>query len=54
MADEDAVLNETIEHLGEAPRRVRAAHRLMLHCTLVDATNYLRLEAAPSKRGDSF
>jgi hypothetical protein len=67
MADEDAVLNETIEHLGEAPRRVRAA-RLMPHRALVDAPNCLRQEARPSKaldateaahredrrRGDSF
>jgi hypothetical protein len=54
MADEETALNETIEHLGEASRRVRLARRLMLHRTLVDVTNYLRLEAAPSKRGDSF
>ena len=68
MADEDAVLNETIEHLGEAPRRVRATRRLMPHRALVDAPNYLRQGARPSKaldatetvhrearrRGDSF
>ena len=54
MADEETALNETIEHLGEVSRRVRPARRLMLHRTLVDATNYLRLEAAPSKRYDSF
>jgi hypothetical protein len=68
MADEDAALNETIDHLGEASRRVRAARRLLPHRALVDAPNYLRLGARPSKaldatevahrevhrRGDSF
>jgi hypothetical protein len=54
MADEETALNETIEHLGEASRRVRPARRLMPHRTLVDATNYLQLGAAPSKRYDSF
>jgi hypothetical protein len=68
MADEDAALNETIDHLGEASRRVRAARRLMPHRALVDAPNYLRLGVRPSKaldateaahrevhrRGDSF
>lgn len=68
MADEDAALNETIDHLGEASRRVRAARRLMAHCALVDAPNYLRQGPRPSKaldateaahrevhrRGDSF
>jgi hypothetical protein len=53
MADEDAVLNETIEHLGEAPRRVRAARRLMPHRALVDAPNCLRQEARPSKALDA-
>ena len=52
MADEDAVLNETIEHLGEAPRRVREA-RLMPHRALVDAPNCLRQEARPSKALDA-
>jgi hypothetical protein len=42
MADEDAALNGTIEHLDEASRRVRAARRLMLHRAFVDAPNYLR------------
>jgi hypothetical protein len=55
MASEDAALNETIEHFfGEISRRVRVARRFMPHRTLVDATNYLRLWAAPLKRGDSF
>ena len=53
MADEDAVLNETIEHLGEAPRRVRATRRLMPHRALVDAPNYLRQGARPSKALDA-
>ena len=68
MADEDTALNETIEHLDEASRRVRAARRLLPHRALVDAPNYLRQGARPSKtldateaahrevhrRGDSF
>jgi hypothetical protein len=54
MADEETALNETIEHLGEASRRVRPTRRLMPHRTLVDVTNYLRLGAAVSKRGDCF
>jgi hypothetical protein len=68
MADEDAALSETIYHLGEASRRVRAARRLMPHRALMDAPNYLRQGARPSKaldateaahrevhrRGDSF
>jgi hypothetical protein len=53
MADEDATLNETIEHLGEASRRVRAARRLMPHRTLVDVPNYLRQGARPSKALDA-
>jgi hypothetical protein len=53
MADEDAVLNETIEHLGEASPGVRAARRLMPHRALVDAPNYLRQGARPSKALDA-
>ena len=53
MADEDAALNETIEHLGEASRRVRAARRFMPHRALVDAPNYLRQGARPSKALDA-
>jgi hypothetical protein len=53
MADEDAALGETIEHLGEASRRVRPARRLMPHRALVDAPNYLRLGARPSKALDA-
>ena len=49
MADEDAALNETIEHLDEASRRVRAARRLMPHRALVDVPNYLRQGTRPSK-----
>ena len=52
MVDEDAALNETIEHLGEASRRVRAA-RLMPHRALVDAPNYLWQGARPSKALDA-
>jgi hypothetical protein len=56
MADEDAALSETIEHLGEASRRsrrVRAARRLMPHRALMDAPNYLRQGARPSKALDA-
>ena len=49
MPDEDAAFKETIEHLGEASRRVRAARHLMPHRALVDAPNYLRLGARLSK-----
>lgn len=49
MADEDAALNETIDHLGEASRRVRAARRLLPHRALVDVPNYLRQGTRPSK-----
>jgi hypothetical protein len=49
MADEDAALSETIYHLGEASRRVRAARRLMPHRALVDVPNYLRQGTRPSK-----
>ena len=49
MADEDAALNETIDHLGEASRRVRAARRLMPHRALVDVPNCLRQGARPLK-----
>jgi hypothetical protein len=53
MADEDAALIETIDHLREASRRVRAARRLMPHRALVDAPNYLRQGARPSKALDA-
>jgi hypothetical protein len=53
MADEDAALGETIEHPGEASRRVRAAHPLMPHRTLMDAPNYLRQGVRPSKALDA-
>jgi hypothetical protein len=49
MAHEDAALNETIDHLGEASRRVRAARRLMPHRALVDVPNCLRQGARTSK-----
>jgi hypothetical protein len=53
MADEDAALSETIYHLGEASRRVRAVRRLMPHRALMDAPNYLRQGARPSKALDA-
>ena len=53
MADEETALNETIEHLGEASRRVRPARRLMPHRALVDAPNSLWQGARPSKALDA-
>jgi hypothetical protein len=53
MHDEDAAFKETIEHFGEASRRVRAARHLMPHRALVDAPNYLRLGARLSKTLDA-
>jgi hypothetical protein len=53
MAYEDAVLKETIEHLGEASRRVRASRHLMPHRAVVDAPNYLRLRARLSEALDA-
>jgi hypothetical protein len=40
MPDEDTALKETIEHLGQASRRVRASRHLMPHRALVDTKEY--------------
>jgi hypothetical protein len=53
MPDEAAALKETIEHLGEASRYVRASRHLMPHRALVAAPNYLRLGARLSKALDA-
>ncbi len=43
MADEDAVLKETMKHLEEASRRIRASRHLLREHALVDDPGYLRL-----------
>ena len=53
MADEDAMLKETMKHLEGAFRRVRASRHLMPHRALVDDPNYLRLGARLSKALDA-
>ena len=45
MADEDAILKETIKQPEEAARRIRASRHLMQENALVDDANYLRLVA---------
>ncbi len=50
--DEDAVLKETIKHLGEASRRIQASRRLIQKQALVGDSNYLRLVAHLSEALD--
>ena len=52
MADEDAVLNETMRHLKEASRRIRTSALLMQKHELVADRNYLRLVACLSEPSD--
>jgi hypothetical protein len=52
MADEDALLKETMKHLDEASRRIRASRHLMQENALVDDPNYLRLVARLSEALD--
>jgi hypothetical protein len=52
MPDEDAVLKETINHLEEATRRIRASRHLMQENALVEDPNYLRLVARLSEALD--
>ena len=49
MADEDHVLKETMKHLDEAARRIRASRHLMQENALVDDPAYLRLVAQLSE-----
>jgi hypothetical protein len=52
MPNEDAVLKETIKHLEEASRRIRASRHLMQENALVENPNYLRLVARLSEALD--
>jgi hypothetical protein len=52
MPNEDAVLKETIKHLEEASRRIRASRHLMQENALVDDSKYLRLVARLSEALD--
>ena len=52
MPNEDAVLKETIKHLEEATRRIRASRHLMQENALVEDPNYLRLVARLSEALD--
>ena len=53
MADEgNAALKGTLRDLGEAPRRVRAARRLVRERALEDDPRYLRLVARLSEALD--
>ena len=49
MPDEAAVLKETIKHLEEATRHIRASRHLMQGNTLVEDPTYLRLVARLSE-----
>lgn len=53
MSDEDAVLEELMVHLGEAPRHIRASCRLLLEHALADDPGYLRLAARLSEALDA-
>jgi hypothetical protein len=52
MPNEDAVLKDTIKHLEEATRRIRASRHLMQENALVENPNYLRLVARLSETLD--
>ena len=52
MPNENAVLKETIKHLEEASRRIRASRHLMQENALVEDSNYLRLVARLSEALD--
>ena len=52
MPDEAAVLNETIKHLEEATRHIRASRHLMQGNSLVEDPTYLRLVARLSEALD--
>ena len=49
MPDEAAVLKETMKHLEEATRRIRASRHLMQENALVEDPNDLRLGARLSE-----
>ena len=48
MADEDAVLKETMRHPKEASRQIRTSPLLMQKYELVEDRHYLRLAECPS------
>ena len=50
MADEDAVLRETMKDLVEASRRIRTSRHLMQEHELIEDPDYLRLVAACLRR----
>jgi hypothetical protein len=52
MPNDDPVLKETIKHLEEATRRIRASRHLLQENALVDDSNYLRLVARLSEALD--
>jgi hypothetical protein len=52
MADEEAVLKETIKHPRETSRRIRASRHLTQEHALVDDPRYLRLVARLSEALD--
>ncbi|MBA2712400.1 MAG: hypothetical protein H0U55_02450 [Rubrobacteraceae bacterium] len=52
MTDENAVLKETMKHLGEASRRIRASQHLMREHALVDDPGYVYLVARLSEALD--
>jgi hypothetical protein len=52
MTDEYAVLKETMKHLEEASRRIRASRHLMQEHALIEDPDYLRLVARLSEALD--
>jgi hypothetical protein len=52
LADEDAVLRETMKHLGEASRRIRTSRHLVQEHELMEDPDYLRLVARLSEALD--
>lgn len=52
MADEDAVLRETMKHLVEASRRIRTSRHLVQEHELMEDPDYLRLVARLSEALD--
>ena len=52
MADEDAVLRETMKHLVEACRCIRTSRHLVQEHELIEDPDYLRLVARLSEALD--
>jgi hypothetical protein len=53
MPDKDAVLEELMEHLGEASRSIRASRRLLVEQASEDDPGHLRLLARLSEALDA-